>query len=92
MHTIYLYILYICSQIGVVEKAALHAHHRPGACRDTSVINARLSILGKEKPPLALSIILNMIMHKQGRKTLPKELRIDCQQLLREMEIQFENK
>lgn len=30
-------------------------------------------------------------MRKQGRKTLSKELRIDCQRLLQEMEIQFEN-
>lgn len=58
---------------------------------DTSVSHARLS-LEEKKSHLALPIILNMIMHKQGRKTLSKELCIDCQRLLQEVEIQFENK
>lgn len=40
----------------------------------------------------ALSIILSMIMHKQRKKTLSMELWTDCQQVLQEMEIQFENK
>lgn len=40
----------------------------------------------------ALSVILNMTMHKQGKKTLSMELWTDCQQVLQEMEIQFENK
>lgn len=40
----------------------------------------------------ALSIIFNIIMRKQERKTVSKGLCIDCQQLVQEMEIQFENK
>lgn len=81
----------VCGPFGEVEKAEHHAHHGPGPAGTPPSFIPGFP-WQKRKSPLALSIILHMIMHKQGRKTLSKELRIDCQRLFQEMEIQFENK
>lgn len=80
---------YAYCPFGDAEKEH-HAQLKPGPAG--TPLSLMPGFLWQKKSHLALCIILNMIMYKQGKKTISKELCIDCLQWLQEMEIQFEKK
>lgn len=90
IHT-HAWIYNVCSPSWEVRNAVHHAYHwdLSGA---TTVIHASLPLAKKKRISLSTFYHFNIVMWKQGRKTVSEELCIDCQPLLQEMEMQFENK